>query len=193
MSRQADNALIASNEVVADDIALAEDPHNDQTALVTPNGSMIQKLNRNLPNITICGLTYWSPKFDEIQEFLENEEGLDIYQLVAFRIKSGHGCCTSHTKYNQHDQDKSDEDTEDTRMTCCGYWNDIFKALICCFTQFSTIIVLYFYVFDSMKEETEKEYWCDATSEWSSKMMAISYAFFLSLIFHLNRSSQKIG
>lgn len=177
-----DRTLILSTEDIAGDIVTADDPqdvsiHDVECALVTAdNINNDNQRSKDDPD-------YEAPKFDDIRDFLGNEEGLDIYQLVAFRIKSGRGCCTS--------KRGKDEDEEECG-SIMGYWMDIIKAFICCFAQFSSIIVLYFYT-ATMKEESEKS-WCDQEStDSSSKLMAISYAFFLSLVFHLIIQNQKIG
>ena len=97
-------------------------------------------------------------KCEEEDSFLANGEGLDIYQLVAFQ------------------------------RTCRpekGYWGmygyNIFKALVAMFTQISSVAVLFHYAFDTVIIESERE-WCDQSGEVGSKLMAISYTTFVSLI-----------
>eukprot|EP01084_Bolivina_argentea_P238730 401097_1 len=103
---------------------------------------------------------------DGIKEFLDGGDELDIYQLVAFRVKTGGGCCAK----------------TETGKKYVGYWIDIIKAAICIFAQFASIIVLYEYTFDTIKEESGKG-WCDGEGKFNSRLMAIAYTLFLSSIF----------
>eukprot|EP01084_Bolivina_argentea_P156195 272188_1 len=97
---------------------------------------------------------------DGIKSFLDDKDELDIYQLVAFRVKTG----CHNNKY-------------------AGYWLDIIKAAICIFTQFVSVIVLYLYTFETVKKESDKG-WCDAEGELKSRLMAIAYTLFLSSILY---------
>eukprot|EP00486_Rosalina_sp_Unknown_P006329 CAMPEP_0201570218 /NCGR_PEP_ID=MMETSP0190_2-20130828/12365_1 /ASSEMBLY_ACC=CAM_ASM_000263 /TAXON_ID=37353 /ORGANISM="Rosalina sp." /LENGTH=144 /DNA_ID=CAMNT_0047993509 /DNA_START=105 /DNA_END=536 /DNA_ORIENTATION=- len=107
MARQSTDAtLIPSTEDIADDIVLADDSQttnsDDQRTLVTAQAVDDQAKDSKSDE-------YEPPKFDDIKEFLKNEDGLDIYQLVAFRIRSGNGCCACRKKQNIDEEDDSDK------------------------------------------------------------------------------------
>eukprot|EP01083_Nonionella_stella_P178678 631901_1 len=117
-------------------------------------------------------------RLDGCVSFLEAEDGMDIYQLVAFRIMTGRGCrwCS---KKNDDDISYDDDDDDNDDCHIWGYWMDIIKAIISVFAQISSVMVLYYHTFDVVMEESGKG-WCDADGAWSAKIMAISYISFLS-------------
>lgn len=224
-------------EETAEDIVSADPPSNVDLSLEATSKS---KAPTNKDSTEQEVDEYKEPQFDEIISFLEGESNLDIYQLTAFRVQFGAGCCSKqhrltgqvipvlideddcscdehdgdenekpptleleagaghNDKGDDKDEDKDDDkdDEEDAMCHLCGYWMDIFKAVICAFTQFSSIVVLYLEVEDlkaAALEELGKDTWCDSTAQWKPKLMAISYSFFLSLIMWLNYTNQTVG
>ena len=70
---------------------------------------------------------------DAIIDFLTNEDGLDIYQLTAFRVMKGPKPCS-----DDH---------------WLGYVTDIMKSIVCVLTQITSLIMLTVYIFESRDKE----------------------------------------
>ena len=76
-------------------------------------------------------------RFEGIINFLEGQSGLDVFQILAFRIRSGNGCC-------QND-------------SCWGYNTDKFKCILSVFTQG---ITQYMLLNETLTNSEDKE-WCN--------------------------------
>lgn len=122
--------------------------------------------------------------FDEIKTFLESESGLDIYQLLAFRLKTGAGCC---------------QDIDDDNFSVVGYYSDIFQCIVVTLTQLiSLTIILYESISNSEKD------WCNGIDDRAddnndvfnviiTKIMVACYTLLLSSVFWAQVQSQTDG
>lgn len=112
--------------------------------------------------------------FDEIKKFLESGSGLDIYQLVAFRLKTGAGCY---------------EEIDDKHRSLTGYYGDIGQCIVATLTQLISLMII---AYESSKDGDKD--WCnglnnrldgnnDVTDVVVTKIMAGCYTLLLSSIF----------
>ena len=123
-------------------------------------------------------------RIDGIRAFLDDEKGLDIFQLLAFKIKTD--------KLYRSTQDRITSSGNKGRKAF-GYYTEIIRALISIFTQASTVIVLYYHTFNTTISDSDKGF-CDGDGEVSTKIMAISYTLFLaSICYQLNDTMMNSG
>ena len=102
---------------------------------------------------------------------MKSEEGIDIYQLVAFQSE----CKPEGKTINIALCNRSFE------IEYNIYYYNIFKALVTFFVQIASVFVLLDYALTTIKQESDKDF-CDNSGDAGPKTMAVSYTTFLSLI-----------
>ena len=97
-------------------------------------------------------------RLEAIIAFLGSEEGLDIYQLTAFRVMKGPKPCSEFHYF--------------------GYVTDIMKVIVCVSTQIISLIMLGKYIFESR----DKDFCSMNDDSIAEKLVAGCYCAFLGTI-----------
>eukprot|EP01084_Bolivina_argentea_P173684 300864_1 len=97
-----------------------------------------------------------------IKDFLEANEGLDIYQMFAFKSAT-------------HQYDGGFKGW-------LFYLIDLIRVLLMAFVQIASVVVLYVYAITNEKSSSTRG-WCDGNGETTARIMAISYSYILSSVF----------
>eukprot|EP00483_Globobulimina_turgida_P007309 UN07323 len=119
---------------------------------------------------------------NEIKDFLDGGEQLDIYQLFAFRIFINPIPYQEVEATLEDLEDKIEIPTIDLiQSKLLNYWRDLLKCILCILAVMISIVTLYFNIFDVVKE-SERE-WCSMKGPIQPKLCAIIYSILLATTF----------